>query len=161
MYKIESLNDQGKGVCFVDNKITFVDNALVGEEVELNITRKASKFNSAYVTKYIKTSDKRVNSFCEFSDICGGCALANMDYNDTLEFKKNKVNRILKKFANIDTNVDIISSNNLNYRNKITLQVKDKIVGYYKENTNDIVNISECKIANNNINKFIKYINDS
>ena len=160
-YVIESLNDQGKGICYVDNKITFVDNVFIGDIVEINITKKYSKYNIAEVIKYIKYSDNRIDSYCEFSDKCGGCQLASISYEDTLNFKKDKLERVLKKFANIDTNIDIIPTiDRLNYRNKIVLKVINGNIGYYEERTNDIVSINKCMIANNEINKFIKYIGD-
>lgn len=158
-YKIESLNDQGKGICFVDNKITFVENTVIGDIVEINNIKSTSKYNLANVLKYHKKSLSRVESFCPYSEICGGCNLANMAYKDTLKFKEIKLNHIFKKFGNVDTSIPVIESTpNLNYRNKITLKVKNGIVGYYKELTNDIVPIKECMIASLAINKFIKYI---
>ena len=158
-YEIKALNDQGKGICFVDNKITFVDNTVIGDIVEINILKTSSKYNLANVSKYIKKSLTRTKSFCPYSEVCGGCSLANISYQDTLEFKKNKINHALKKFGNIDTSVPIIASEpNLNYRNKITLKVLDGIVGYFKEQTNEIVPIKECMVASIPINSFIKYI---
>ena len=32
--KIERIDDQARGICFIDNKITFVPNTLIGEIVE-------------------------------------------------------------------------------------------------------------------------------
>ena len=57
MYKIEALNDQAKGICYVDNKITFVDNCLPGDIVDIKITKETKKYNLAKVTKYIEISD--------------------------------------------------------------------------------------------------------
>ena len=156
MYKITSLNDQGLGVCFVDNKITFVYNTLIGDVIDLEIIKNNSKYNLAKVTKYIKRSNNYCDSKCPHFDKCGGCNFLNMSYEDTLLFKKNKLERILKKFANIETNVDIISSENrYNYRNKITLQVQDKQIGYYSYNTNEIVSINNCLLAKESINEII------
>ena len=159
-YEINDLNDQGKGICYVDNKITFVNNVVIGDIVEIDIIKKFSKYNIANVKEYIKYSDKRVDSYCKYSNKCGGCTLCNLSYDDTLEYKKNKVKNILKKFADIDIDVDIASCNKLNYRNKITLKIIDGNIGYYEEKSNDIVCINKCMIANDEINKFIKYIND-
>ena len=156
MYKITSLNDQGLGVCFVDNKITFVYNTLIGDVIDLELIKENSKYNLAKVTKYIKRSNNYLDSKCPFFDKCGGCNFLNMSYEDTLVFKKQKIERILKKFANIETNVDIISSDNrYNYRNKITLQVQDKKIGYYSYNTNEIVEINNCLLVKESINKII------
>ena len=79
-----------------------------------------------------------------------------MSYEDTLVYKREKVEHVLKKFANIDEYVAIVSSDNrYNYRNKITLQVQNKEIGYYTYNTNEIVAIDNCLIAKESINKII------
>ena len=134
---IERLNDQGLGICYVDNIITFVPNTVVGDLVDIEIIKKYKKYNKACVNKYIKKSPKRINAICPYADECGGCALMNIPYQTGLEYKINKVKNILKKFANIDTNLEIISFNNINYRNKITIHVKDKKIGYYQDKSNN------------------------
>ena len=40
-----------------------------------------------------------------------------------------------------------------NYRNKITLKVIDKCIGYFESDTHNIVKINECVIANKAINE--------
>ena len=157
---IDRLNDQGLGICYIDNIITFVPNTVIGDLVEVEIIEKHKKYNIGKVIKLIKKSNLRVESICPYSNICGGCSLINMDYKSTLEYKKNKVRNILKKFSNIDINIDIISFNNINYRNKITIHVKDRKIGYYQDKTNNLVEIDNCIIANSEINKFIKEINN-
>ena len=158
-YKIESLNDQGLGICYVDNKITFVDNVVIGDVIELELLEENKKYNIAKVKKFIEKSNNRVKEFCPYFEKCGGCQLQNISYEDTLKFKKEKLKKILHKFANIDINVEIIpSSNKTNYRNKITLKIHDKKIGYYSSKTNDLVEIKKCLIASKPINDFIKEI---
>lgn len=157
--KIEKLDHQGRGICYYNDLITFVDNALPGEEVEIKITKQDKKYNEAIVTKYLKTSDSRKEAICPFFNKCGGCKLMNMSYEDTLKYKKNKVEEIIKKYANLSLDVPIIKCDNeLNYRNKITLKVKNNELGFYEENTHNIANIDYCYIASNAINKLIKDI---
>ena len=42
---IEKLDNKGRGICFIDNKITFVENSLPGEDVEVEIIKNAKKYN--------------------------------------------------------------------------------------------------------------------
>ena len=161
MYEIKSLNDQGQGVTFVNDKITFVDKVVVGDIVELEIINEYKKYNIAKVVKYINKSDNRLDVFCPFYSECGGCHLQNMSYDETIKFKKEKLENILKKFANIDSNIEIVKSDNINnYRNKITLKVENKKIGFYKYNSNDLIEIDKCMIASELINDFIKVLND-
>ena len=155
-YEIKQLNNQGLGICYVNNKITFVYNTLIGDKVSIEIIKTTSKYNIAKVKEYIKRSDSYKTSFCKYSSVCGGCNFLNMSYEDTLVYKREKVEHVLKKFANIDEYVAIVSSDNrYNYRNKITLQVQNKEIGYYTYNTNEIVSIDNCLIAKDAINQII------
>lgn len=161
MYKITSLNNQGLGICYVDNKITFVYNTLIGDVVDIEIIKTTSKYNIAKVKNYLKRSDSYKASFCKYSSTCGGCNFLNMSYEDTLVYKREKVEHVLKKFANIDEYVAIVSSDNrYNYRNKITLQVQNKEIGYYTYNTNEIVAVDNCLIAKESINKIIPILKE-
>ena len=157
---IEKMDHQGRGITFIDGKITFIENALPNEIVDIKMTNEKKKFNEGIVLSYIKKSNDRVEPKCKYYDVCGGCNLMHLSYNKQLEYKENKVKDILKRYADYDNVKNIISSKNeVNYRNKITLKVNDKI-GYYKRKSNQIVYITECKLANDKINKIIKDLND-
>ena len=130
---IEKLDNKGRGICFVNNKITFVENALPGEDVEVEIISEKKKYNEAKVLKYNKLSNDRACINCKYYGICGGCDLLHMDEEKELEFKLKKVSDILKKFGGIDIKInEIISPNTYNYRNKAVFQV-DKKLGFFKE----------------------------
>ena len=157
-YEIVSLNDQAMGVCYVNNKITFVSNTVVEDIIKLEIIEEHKKYNIAKVLEYVSKSKSRCDAFCPYFGECGGCHLQNMSYEDTLEYKKKKVKNILHKFAGIDIDVDIIATKDKNYRNKITLKVINKKIGYYSYNSNDIVEINKCMIASDAINNFISIL---
>jgi len=160
MYNIEKLDNKGRGICYVNNKITFVPNTLPGEVVELEIIKEAKKYNEAKVRKYIKKSEKRIEGLCPYFGICGGCELLHSSYKDTLKYKKEKLESIINKYAHVKKDIEIISSDNeLNYRNKITLKVVNSKYGYYEDNTHFLVQIDHCLLAEEAINSFIKDIN--
>lgn len=157
--KIERLNDQAEGIGYINNKVTFIKNTLVGDIVDTIITEEHKKYNVAKVSKIIFPSPIRQKSFCPISKNCGGCPLAITSYNNTLEFKKKKLAGILSKYANFKSNIPIVPSiDTLSYRNKITLHIKNKIVGYYTSDTNDVVLVNNCPIASESINLFIEEI---
>lgn len=154
---IVRLDDYGRGICYVKDKITFVPNACVDDILEIEIIKEAKKYNIGKIKSII--SSKRQNSFCPYSDICGGCSLSLMSYEDTLSFKNQKLEHLFKKFCTLELNIPVIASPKpLEYRNKITLHVKEGIVGLYKEETNEIVSINECKLVPYKVNEFIRII---
>ena len=156
MTKIERLDHQGRGIAYIDDKITFVENALPGEEVLIKITNSKKKYNEGIVEKYIQKSEKRVDNVCPFYESCGGCNILHMSYNDQLEYKENKIKDIMKKYANIDKISKIIKCDKqFNYRNKVTLKVENNIIGYYEKKSYNLVNIDKCLIIDNEFNKII------
>lgn len=156
--KIEKLDHYGRGIGKINNKTVFVNNALENEIVEIKITKEKKNFCEATVCKYIKTSEKRKIPICPYYELCGGCQLLHLSYEEQLKFKENKVKEILKKFANIKEDIIkpiVKSEEEYYYRNKITLQV-DKKIGLYQEKSNDIIPINYCYLVSNGMNDSIK-----
>ena len=158
-YKIEKLDHYGKGITFVNNKITFVDNALPGEEIELKITKRNKKINEASVEKYLIESKKRKNPECPYYKKCGGCNLLHMQYEEQLIFKQKKIEEIMLKFAGIKKINRIVSSaNDKNYRNKVTLKVINNKSGYYERKSNNLVKIDKCILLEKKLNDIISFL---
>ena len=157
---IEKLDNLGRGICYVDNKITFVDNALPNEIVDISLTKENKKYNEAIVLKYIKLSENRIDSICPHFNSCGGCNFLNLSYEDTLSYKKDKLTNIISKYAGINTNIEVIPSpSTINYRNKITLKVVNGKYGYFENNSHTLTNIDNCLLAEEAIYNFIKDVN--
>ena len=151
--KIIRLNNEGLGVALVDKFVVFVKNALVDELVKIKITEVNDNYAKADVINYIETSSDRVIPSCPFYEKCGGCNLMHMNYESQISFKKDKVKSIFKKISNIDIDIkDIIYDKDYNYRNKVTLKVKNDKIGLYREKTNDIINVDKCLLLDNKIN---------
>ena len=160
-YKIDRLDDFGRGITKIDDTICFVSNALEDEEVDIEVIDKKSKFIEAKSTKILKKSENRKEALCPYYLSCGGCNIMHMIYNHQLEFKKNKVERILSKFANISDVVEgIIPTQEFNYRNKVVLKVQNGKIGFYKDKSNDLVNIDKCLLCSNKINEAINRLKD-
>lgn len=162
------LDDFGRGIGYVDNKIIFIKNALPDEIVDVSIVKDTKKYYEGNVIKYIKVSDKRKEVKCPFYDRCGGCNLLHITYDDSIQYKVDKVKNILDKFASIKNNIEIIKNDNpFYYRNKIELKIENNKWGYYNSSTHNFVEINECLIAKKSINdvlfnkKFIKVNNGS
>ncbi len=154
--KIEKLDNQGRGIAYVNDLITFIPNALPEEIVDIQITKENKKYQEGKVIKYIKESSKRIKSICPYFDICGGCELLNLSYQDTLDYKKEKLESILSKYANINTSIEIIpSTNNICYRNKVTLKVMNYKIGYYESSSHKLVEIDNCLLAEKPIQEII------
>lgn len=155
--EIMKLDHQGRGICFTDNVITFVPNTLIGEKVKIKIVKQNKKIREAIVVELLEKSNKRKEIKCQ--NLCGGCNLLHMSYEDELIYKENKIKEIISKFTNLDVSIikKIIPNNEYNYRNKATFQVKEKI-GFYKEKSYDIVPINKCLLVDEKINEILNLL---
>ena len=160
---VEKLDDFGRGIGYVDNKIIFISDAMIGEVVDVNIIKDTNKYYEGEVIKYIKKSRDRVSVNCPYYKFCGGCNILHMNYDNQIEYKKDKLQNILKKFSNICIDIDVIKNKDvIGYRNKIELKIEDNRWGYYNSNTHNFIEIDKCLLAKDSINKVIenkKYIN--
>ena len=159
--KIEKLDNFGRGITYLNNKICFVENAYPEEIVEIEIVKENKKIIEAKTIKVITKSKNRVESKCPYSNICGGCNFSNLKYEEELIYKTEKVKDLISKYTGL-TNIveDTNYINEYNYRNKIILHGKNNKLGLYEENTNNIVEINECLLVNNKINEIIKILKE-
>ena len=159
--RIEKLDHFGRGITFIDGKICFVEHALPNEIVELEIIKETKKYILGKAIDYLETSPDREIEKCKYFNICGGCNLEHYNYLKENEFKQAKVQELINKFAKIDIKVnDIIYDEEKNYRNKLTLHGKDKKLGLYKKETNELIEISNCNLVDKRINDIITILQE-
>lgn len=155
---IEKMNHQAMGIAKINGKVVFVPKVIIGDIVDIDIVKERKKYSIGRVNKIIKKSAKRVDVLCPYYDICGGCSISAYTYQDELEYKVNNVIDIFKR-NEIDIKPNIIKSDNrYGYRNKITLQVSNGIIGLYEEDSNKIVDIDKCLLVSDKLNEIIDII---
>ena len=157
--QIINLDHQGRGIGKIDEKVIFIPNALIDEVVLVKITYDNKRYFEGEVVKYIEKSKQRIKPLCPYYDECGGCDLLHLTYADQLAYKQNKIKEIMTKFASLDASLvqPIIANNQFNYRNKVTLQVKE-VVGFYRKRTYDVIEIDACLISDPKINDLITLV---
>ena len=112
------------------------------------------------VLDYIKKNSNRKENICKYYPACGGCNILHLPYEEQLKYKQDKVINILNKYVDSNLNIKPIipSDKQFNYRNKVTLQSDGKELGYYNKNSNNLIKIEHCLLLNDNLNEYIKTI---
>ena len=156
--KIERFDDLGRGIGYINNKVTFIDKVVPEDIVEVELTKEKKKYNEAKLIKIIKQSPLRIDAKCPYFSKCGGCQFQNITYENTIKYKKEKIVNIFSKhkisiFPEVITNISPY-----NYRNKITLKVNNYKIGFYINKTHNLVEINKCLLANPAINASIPLI---
>ena len=70
---VERMDHNGAGIAYQKNKPVFIDGALPGEQVVIQLTESKSKFARAKLIKLLKPSEQRLKPFCKHFNQCGGC----------------------------------------------------------------------------------------
>ena len=154
---IDRMDHFGNGIGNINGKIIFVKGALPGETVDVTITKDKKSFMEGTINTIIYKSSKRVEPFCKYFGVCGGCSLCHLNYENTLEYKKERVKNILSKFDIPKINV-IRNENDLYYRNKIELKIVDGKLGFYEKSTHNLIEIKDCKVTKKSINKSFEFV---
>ncbi|MFZ9520263.1 MAG: 23S rRNA (uracil(1939)-C(5))-methyltransferase RlmD [Silvanigrellaceae bacterium] len=107
---------------------------------------------------------------CKVLDQCQSCPMLDMDYRDqvtfkTTDFKKRLAQAGLKSQAPVSACLE--SPNRLGYRNTAKLAISEKLsppdrrfisVGLYKPGTHHVIDVGDCPIQNQRLNKIISFL---
>ena len=151
---VERLSHDGRGIAYLDGKIVFVDNALPGEEVEVERTQKKKRFDEARATTVLKAAKERVTPACAQFGVCGGCSLQHMDSVSQITFKQQFLAEQLKHFGACqpDTWLTPLQSDLYGYRRKARIgaryvEKKQKVlVGFREKNGRYLADIEACPV---------------
>ena len=119
---VEKLDDFGRGIVKVGDKVCFVSNALPGEVIDVQLVQEKKKFLIGEEREFYEKSDKRIVPKCKYYDMCGGCNLGHMSFEEENNYKIEKVRNILKKYDGNNVKINnILNDDNYYYANKIIL----------------------------------------
>ena len=134
--EIIDITNDGRGVVKKDGKVTFVENALPGDIVQIEITKEKKSFNLGIVKKFLSYSKNRRFKNGE-NPLGEAYPLFALDYDFGFNLKQNIVKNNFKKFLNMEIN--IVPHKNEDYRvNKLRLHKAGKKVGLFENKTNKI-----------------------
>lgn len=147
---IESLGINGEGVGRHQGYTVFVDGALPGEIVRVQLYERRKAFGRGRILKQLKSSPHRTTPPCPLFSKCGGCQLMHLEYTQQLEAKRQRVFDAFERIGKL-TGVKVLpcepSPSPLGYRNKIQLPVDANLkMGLYAKSTHDIVEVDHCLI---------------
>lgn len=122
-------SSDGQSVAKTDEYVIFIKGAVPGDVVDVQVTRKKSKYREAKTIAIKKASEKRVEPVCQHFGVCGGCKWQNMSYEWQLFYKQKQVTDALTRLAKIELPEiqKIIPSKKVyHYRNKLEFTFSNK-----------------------------------
>ena len=127
---ITDAGTEGQSIAKQDGLVIFVNNAVPGDVVDIQVTRKKNKYREGKAIRFHQYSDKRTNPLCEHFGVCGGCKWQNMNYESQLFYKQKQVYNSLTRLVKIELpeiQTIIPSKNIFHYRNKLEFTFSNKM----------------------------------
>jgi 23S rRNA (uracil1939-C5)-methyltransferase len=145
----------GKGVARIDGKAVFVPYVIDGETVTATIAREHKKFLEAHLDTIVTASPHRVEPHCPYFRRCGGCVYQHIDYEHQLALKWRQVKETLRRIGGLKEppmRPFVPSPIEYGYRNRITVHVRDGVIGFFRRESNKLLEIEHCPIARDEVN---------
>ena len=154
----------GKGVGRHGGKAVFVPFTIDGETISAEIVREKKQFSEAESVEVRENSPHRVPAPCPYFGRCGGCAYQHIDYEHQVGIKWRQVRDILRRIGKIEDapiRPIIPSPDCYGYRNRITVHVQDGLIGFFRRESNRLIDIECCPIAKDEVNQELRRLRES
>lgn len=119
---IEKFADRGKSLARVDGQVVFVQEAVPGDRVRVQVIRKKKKFLEARIEELLEPSELRTEPRCPYFGTCGGCKWQHVKYEAQVDAKRQSVAEALEHvggFEGVHVNPTIGARDAYYYRNKM------------------------------------------
>lgn len=157
--EITDIGVNGEGIGKVDGYTLFIKDAVIGDQVEVKVTKARKNYGYARLMKILSPSPDRVNARCAFARQCGGCQIQEMSYEKQLEFKARKVRGNLERIGGFPPELldrvmepAVGMDQPFGYRNKAQFPFgTDKegrpVTGFYAGRTHSIIANTDCALG--------------
>ena len=126
---IEAVAAEGKALARVDGMVVFVDFAVPGDIVDIQVFRKKKNYMEGFISRMIQPSPHRLDAFCEHFGVCGGCRWQPLPYEMQLEAKRQQVYDQLVRIGHLEVpeiRPTLPSQRTTFYRNKLEFSASSK-----------------------------------
>lgn len=141
----------GHGLAFVEGLTIFVDLAVPGDRLYVQLREIKGKIAFADIESIIEPAESRIEPPCPYVGVCGGCNFQQMTYAAQLEAKIGIIRDCLHRIGKFDYEAEIpviASPAEFQYRLRAQWHISglSKGIGYYRRDSRDLIAIEHCPI---------------
>ncbi len=153
--KVESLDLEAQGVAHnLDGKVVFIEDALPGEEVQVQVHRRKNNWEQATMTALRRESSQRVVPRCPHFGTCGGCKMQHMHIGAQIATKQRALEDALWHLGKVrpERMLRPIEGPAWGYRYRARLSVrfvakKGKVlVGFHERKSSFVADMDSCEV---------------
>ena len=141
--------------------VVFLKMAVPNEKVKIKITQIEKNHLIANILEVVESSPMRRKAPCPYFQKCGGCSWQHILEVEQRIQKEQILTDLFKKFipqVEYKLAPTIASEKSFGYRNRIQLKQIGSQLGYFEKESHQIVDISSCLIASDEISNQIPKI---
>ena len=153
--RIESLDQEGRGVARRDGKTIFVEGALPGELVTASVYRRKPSFELAAAQTILESAPARVTPRCRYFGLCGGCALQHIDLPTQVAAKQRVLEDALWHIGKVEPEEMLapIHGPGWGYRHRARFTVRyvpkkgGTLVGFHEKRSSYVTDMASCEVV--------------
>ncbi len=151
---ITGFSHESRGVAHHDEKVVFVDGALLGERVKVRLTKPHRRFDEAEVIEVIAPSAERVDARCPHFGVCGACSLQHMRDTAQIGAKQGVLLDNLRQLGKVEPEhiLPALTGPLWGYRRRARLGAKwvykknRMLVGFRERGSPYLAELSRCEV---------------
>ncbi|MGC4035384.1 MAG: TRAM domain-containing protein [Chitinophagaceae bacterium] len=93
---------EGKSLARVDGKVIFIENAVPGDVVDLQVLKSKKDWAEGRPLRFVTYSPEREKPFCSHFGVCGGCQWQMLPYSKQLDYKQKQVADNLQRIGKLE-----------------------------------------------------------
>ncbi len=149
--RVEKIVPRGFGLGFAEKLTVLVPLAAAGDVVTVRLRDIKKRLAFADIVEIKQPGPQRIAPPCPHFGTCGGCDFQQMDYGAQLAAKAGIIRDCLHRIGKIEYEAEIpviASPEPFAYRSRARwhLDTKAKTFGYFRRDSNDVVDVATCPI---------------
>ena len=157
--KVESLDQEGRGVGHRDGKAVFIEGALPGETVVYQVLRQKARYESGRTVEITCESALRVVPRCPHAGLhvgaCGGCSMQHIDARAQVAMKQRMLEDTLWHLGRVRPQMMLrpIAGPSWQYRHRARFAVRyvakksAVLVGFHERASSYVADIRQCEVV--------------
>ncbi len=152
---VESLDLEAQGVAHnADGKVVFIDGALPGEQVRVQVNRRKNQWEQASLVELGRESSQRVRPACPHFGVCGGCKMQHLHVGAQVATKQRALEDALWHLGKVRPQQVLrpIEGPAWGYRYRARLSVRHVVkkgkvlVGFHERKSSYVADMDSCEV---------------
>ena len=151
---ITALDQEGRGIARVDGKAIFVEGALIGERVAIEVFQRKPNYEKARAIEILTASAARAVPRCPHFGVCGGCSLQHAEASAQVAAKQRVLEDAFWHIGRIRPQQMLapIHGPTWEYRQRARLSVRDVpkkggvLVGFHERKSSYVTDMTSCAV---------------